>query len=199
MNIRPQGTPELPVKATLVIAEADSRLAAGLECLLAREFQILALAHDTNALLDLVRRHCPDVVLHGLPLPPMSGADGIDRVRHACPGVKVVAITGRDDPNMVADAFRAGASGYILTQSSLSELRTALVEAMAGRTYVTPLIADRAMRVLAQATGDGAYSSYMTQRQREVVSLLVQGKSMKEAAVILRFKEPSVRAARVGP
>ena len=96
-----------------------------------------------------------------------------------------------EDPDLAAEAFRAGGSAYLLKRSASSELLTAIREAMRHRSYVTPLVTEGMLGSLMHATSD-APSRQLTPRQREVLQLLAEGKSMKEVASILNVTARTV-------
>jgi DNA-binding NarL/FixJ family response regulator len=98
--------------------------------------------------------------------------------------VRLVFLTMNEDPAVAAEAFRAGASAYLLKRSAASELSTALDEVMRGRSYVTPLMTGAMVEVLLDR-GESRAPPALTPRQREVLQLLAEGRSMKEVATVL--------------
>src|SRR5262249_29483594 len=114
------------------------------------------------------------------------------QLREQNPKIKIVYLTQNRDPNLAAEAFRRKASGYLLKNSAASELSLAIREAVRGRSYVSPLIAQSMMEcMLNRGPGEEGLPE-LTLRQREVVQLLAEGKSMKETAAILNITTRTV-------
>ena len=175
------------IKPRVVIADDHRLVVAGLERLLAGDCDVVGTANDGAALLEEVRRLHPDVVLQDIAMPPLNGIDLIREVRLIDPAVRIIVVTMWEDPDLAAQAFRAGASAYILKECAASELLDAVHCAAERKSYVTPLIAEGMIRSLAKGTGDEGEEYRLTARQREVLRLLAEGKSMKEVAAILKL------------
>jgi DNA-binding NarL/FixJ family response regulator len=109
------------------------------------------------------------------------------------PTAKVIFITMHADADYVAEAFRAGASGYLLKRSAASELVNAIHEVLKGRYYVTPLVTREALSPLLGNLADARnLSSTLTPRQREVLQLVAEGRSVKEISTILQVSAKTV-------
>jgi DNA-binding NarL/FixJ family response regulator len=119
-------------------------------------------------------------------MPGLNGLDAIRQIKKANPHVKMVVLTMHAEPNLVAEALKAGASGYLLKTSAVEELEIAITEVLKGRTYVTSLIAKDVFSLLIDNTGAGE-SDRLTSRQREVLQLIAEGRTMKEVASILNI------------
>jgi len=102
-----------------------------------------------------------------------------------------VFLTMNEDPSLAAEAFRLGASAYVLKRSVASELTTAIREVMQGRSYITPLVAEGLVESL-QHVDQRTPGDELTPRQREVLQLLAEGKSMKEVASVLNLSPRTV-------
>ena len=114
-----------------------------------------------------------------------------DRIKQFDASIKLVFVTMNEDPDLAAEAFRAGGSAYLLKRSAGSELLMAIREAMKHRSYVTPLVTEGMLGSLMQA-GHETPGSHLTTRQREVLQLLAEGKSMKEVAALLNVAPRTV-------
>jgi DNA-binding NarL/FixJ family response regulator len=180
---RPQSSPseKKAVRPRVLIADDHRLVAAGLERLLATECEVVGTVIDSAVLLKEVRRLRPDVVVQDLSMPPFTGIDGIRVVREIDPNVKIIVVTMWDDPELAAQAFRTGASAYVLKNCAASELLDAVHCAMEQKSYVTPLIAGGMIDSLIKSTRDEP-GPQLTTRQRAVLRLLAEGKSMKEVA-----------------
>ena len=126
-------------------------------------------------------------------MPMLNGIDATKQLLKAFPQMKVIFVTMHADADYVAEAFRAGASGYLLKRSAASELVTAIHEVMKGRYYVTPLVTREALSPLfGVAPEPRKLSSTLTSRQREVLQLVAEGRSVKEIAAILKVSAKTV-------
>jgi len=179
-------------KSRVLIADDHRIVAAGLEQLLAAEFEIVGSVYDGGAMLDAVRRLHPDVVVQDLSMPPLNGIDLIRQVRQIDPATKIVVVTMWEDPERAAEAFRAGASAYVLKHCAASELVDAVQYAIAQQSYVTPLIAGGMIDSLSKPAKEREGESQLTPRQLQVVALLAAGKSMKEVAAVLNLTARTV-------
>ena len=173
-------------KPRVIIADDHKLFAAGLESLLAPECDILTIAYDGLTLLKEVRRLRPDIVVQDISMPPANGIDLIREILQIDTRIRVIIVTMHAEPELAAEAFRRGASAFILKNCAVSELLSAVRSAMERRSYITPLIASGMIQSLAShSSGGGDADQHLTERQREVLRLLAEGKSMKEIAAIL--------------
>jgi len=175
-------------KPRIIIADDHRLFAAGLERLLAPECDIIATIHDSVTLLTDVRRLRPEVVVQDLSLPPLNGIDIIRDIHAVDPQIRIVVVTMWEDPALAAEAFRCGASAYVLKTCAVSELLEAVHFALDRKTYVTPSIASGMIQSLTHPPREGGDAeTHLTARQREVLRLLAEGKSMKEVAAVLNL------------
>jgi DNA-binding NarL/FixJ family response regulator len=176
------------VKPRVIIADDHRLFAAGLERLLAPECDIVATIYDGLAVVDDVRRLRPDVVVQDLSLPPLNGINIIRDIHESDPTIAIVVVTMSEDPAMAAEAFRCGASAYVLKTCAVAELLEAVQLALQHKTYVTPIIASGMIQSLTRPGREGGEpDTQLTARQREVLRLLAEGKSMKEVAAVLNL------------
>ena len=175
-------------RARILLADDHKIVAEGLHGLLEPEFEVVGIVEDGRALVAQAKALAPDVIVADITMPLLNGIEAILQLKKAEVAAKVVFLTMHQDATYAARAFEIGASGFVLKHSAPSELVTAIREALAGRTYVTPLIAKEVM----QAYRDGAArqqepSRKLTPRQREVLQLFAEGRSAKEVAAILKI------------
>jgi len=156
-------------------------LVEAFEKMLQPEFEVVGTVGDGHALLDAARELKPDVIVLDIGMPKLNG---MIRLKMMMPEVKLIFLTVNEDPNFASEAMRIGASGYLLKSSAASELFRAIEVALQGRTYVTPLIMEGMVTSLAASYKPNEASDKLTTRQREVLQLLAEGRSMKEAAKI---------------
>jgi DNA-binding NarL/FixJ family response regulator len=177
------------MKRPRVLLADDHRIVAeGLRSLLEPEFELVDIVEDGRALVARAKELAPDVIVADITMPLLNGIEAALQLKKADVAAKIVFLTMHQDVTYAAKAFELGAAGFVLKHSAPLELVTAIREALAGRTYVTPMIA----KDLMQAYRDGAAqrqgpSNELTPRQREVLQLLAEGHSAKEVAAVLQI------------
>jgi DNA-binding NarL/FixJ family response regulator len=178
-------------KPRVIVADDHTLRAEAFEKLLSPECDVVARVADGRALVNAVREHHPDVVVLDLAMPLLNGLEAARQIKQFDRAIKLVFVTMNEDPDLAAEAFRVGGSAYLLKRSAGSELLTAIREAMKHRSYVTPLVTEGMLGSLMHATTESP-SRQLTSRQREVLQLLAEGKSMKEVASILNVTARTV-------
>jgi DNA-binding NarL/FixJ family response regulator len=182
------------MKRTRVLLADDHKIVLdGLKSLLEPEFELVGTVGDGRALFSAAGQLHPDVIVVDISMPLLNGIEAVRQIKKLDKQVKVVFLTMHPDVTYAIRAFEAGASGYVLKHSAASELLTAIHEAIKGRTYLTPMIAGE----LVQAYKGGTYrqteeAQQLTQRQREILQLLVEGNSAKEIANLLNISPRTV-------
>ncbi len=175
-------------KTKLLLADDHAVVAQGLSELLKDEFELAGIVHDGRALVETAERLHPDVIVTDISMPLLNGLDAIRQIRSRFPAIKAVVLTMHGDARMAVDAFRAGARGFVLKVSPGEELIAAIEQVAAGRAYVSPLVAKDVLEVLIEATNPEAPDApRLTARQREVLQLIAEGRTMKEVASILKI------------
>lgn len=180
-------------KPRLLIADDHKIFAEGLKRLLNADFDIVGVVADGRELVAVAEKLRPDVMVVDISMPLLNGIEAVRQIKKVHPEIKVVFLTMHPDAAYAANAFKAGASGYVLKHSAPDELITAIREGLKGRTYVTPLIAGK----LLHSYESGSHSEVdkvlsLTSRQREVLQLLAEGRSAKEIAAILNISTKTV-------
>jgi DNA-binding NarL/FixJ family response regulator len=177
-------------RARILLADDHSLVAAGLSKLLETEFDLLGSVGDGRALVAAAKKLLPDVILLDISMPLLNGVEAARQLQTAVPGAKLIFVTVHSDSPYVVEAFRAGASGYVLKRSAASELVAAIHEVLSGNLYVTPLIAKSALDgILKVAEKRGPL---LSARQREVLQLVAEGHSAKEIGDILKISAKTV-------
>jgi DNA-binding NarL/FixJ family response regulator len=167
----------------VLLADDHALLLAAFEKLLADECDIVGTVSDGRSLMDAAEALRPDLIVLDISMPLLNGIDAGRQIKQKLRDVKLVYLTMNEDADIAAEAFRSGASGYLLKRSAASELMTAIREVMQGRSYVTPLITGNLVGSLLDPKD--SRSQPLTSRQREVLQLLAEGRSMKEVAAVL--------------
>jgi DNA-binding NarL/FixJ family response regulator len=173
-------------RARVLLADDHRIVAEGLESLLSEDFDLVGTVRDGDALIAAARRLHPDVIVTDISMPGMNGLDAIRELRRQGITAKVVTLTMHADPQLAVDALRSGASAYVLKHSAGDELIAAVREVLHGRTYVTGLIAKEVRAAVAgvDARPPGR-AVRLTARQRQVLQLIAEGRTMKEIAALL--------------
>jgi DNA-binding NarL/FixJ family response regulator len=174
----------------VLLADDHALLLGAFEKLLAGECEIVGQASDGRALVAAAEALKPDVIVLDIAMPLLNGLEAGRQIKRKLRDVKLVFLTMNEDPELAAEAFRSGASAYLLKRSAASELTTAIREVMNGRSYVTPLITSGMVGSLLKERDTG--EADLTSRQREVLQLLAEGHSMKEVANLLNLTPRTV-------
>ena len=183
-------------RARLLLADDHMLLLDGYRKLLQPEFELVGAVENGRELLDIAPKLKPDVILMDISMPLLNGIDATRRLRKLVPKSKILIVTMHADADYVAEAFRAGASGYLLKRSAASELVSAIHEVLEGKRYLTPLITGQALDWLRKSEGrergGGGAASVLSPRQREVLQLVAEGRTAKEIATLLRISVKTV-------
>ncbi len=180
-------------KPRVLLADDHKIVIEGLKSLLRDEFEIVGSVEDGRALVEQASTLYPDVIVADISMPQLNGIEAARQIKKIDKNIKIVFLTMHQDATYAANAFEAGASGFVLKHSASSELIRAIREAIKGRTYVTPLIAGDLIYTY-QEGGSPEKNLFkkMSPRQREVLQLLAEGKSAKEIASILNISTRTV-------
>ena len=169
----------------VMLADDHTLLVEAFRKLLESSYDVVGAVGDGLALLDAAPILKPDVILIDIGMPLLNGLEAGRRLKQMMPVVKLIFLTMNEDPDVAAEAMRQGASGYLLKTSATSELLCAIQAALKGGSYVTPQIAQGMREAFIRNPEGNNRGKELTPRQREVIQLLAEGKSMKEAAYIL--------------
>jgi len=173
-------------KTRVLLADDHKIVLEGLRSLLEPEFEIVGAVEDGRTLVAKAKRLSPDVVVADISMPGLNGIDAARQIRKNDARIKIVFLTMHSEVSYAAEAFEAGASGFVLKHSAPQELITAIREAVQGRTYVTPMIAGALIDAYQKGASRKENSkNELSPRQREVLQLLAEGKSVKEIAALL--------------
>lgn len=177
------------IRPRVLLGDDHTLVLAGFRKLLEAEFDLVGMAEDGRKLVEMAQQLQPDVILADISMPLLNGFDAARQIRRTAPESKIVFVTMHADHDYVTEAFRLGATGYLLKRSAASELVTAINEVLHGRIYVTPLIA----KDLARSGVPGSGMSHeLTARQREVLQLVAEGHQNKEIAKILNLSMKTI-------
>jgi len=174
-------------KIRVLLADDHTLVAEGLKSLLKDPFDLVGVVHDGRALLDAAESLRPDVIVTDISMPLLNGLDAVRQIRASRPETRIIILTMHRDTHLAADAFRAGVSGYLLKISPSEELVKAIREVAQGRSYVTTMLAKDLINLLMDTNPPRENQSPLTPRQREVLQLIAEGRTMKEVAGVLKI------------
>ena len=180
-------------KPRVLLADDHKIVIEGLKSLLRDEFEIVGSVEDGRALVEQASTLYPDVIVADISMPQLNGIEAARQIKKIDKNIKIVFLTMHQDATYAANAFEAGASGFVLKHSASSELIRAIREAIKGRTYVTPLIAGDLIHTYQEGSSpEKNLFKKISPRQQEVLQLLAEGKSAKEIASILNISTRTV-------
>jgi DNA-binding NarL/FixJ family response regulator len=170
----------------LLLADDHHLLAECLTNLLQEEFEIVGVAHDGQEMVEKARQHRPDIVVADISMPKLNGIDAARLIRRERPFTKVIFITMHNDGPLAEAALRVGVAGFVPKLSDTDELLTAIRTVARGEHYMTPMVAgDLILAWMGSRSDKSAQQTTLTPRQLQIVQLITEGKTMKEAAVIM--------------
>jgi DNA-binding NarL/FixJ family response regulator len=176
----------------ILLADDHRIVTEGLKGLLEPEFELVGTVEDGRALLAAAGTLRPDVIVADISMPLLNGIDSVRQIKKAHKEIKVVFLTMHPDVTYAFSAFEAGASGYVLKHSAPTELVTAIRDALNGKTFVTPKLADAVKQHANERAQKREEFTRLTQRQREILQLVAEGKSAKEIAIVLNISSRTV-------
>lgn len=177
----------------ILIADDHTLVAEACRKLLETDYEVVATVSDGRALVRAVAETRPQLVIVDVSMPLLNGLDATQQIKELLPSVRVIFLTVNPDADLAAEAFRRGASGYLLKTCAASELSIAVREVLRGKSYLSPTIAkDTVDFLLRQDKKLIEEGQKLTERQREVLQLLAEGKCMKEVAAVLNVATRTV-------
>jgi DNA-binding NarL/FixJ family response regulator len=183
----------MQTRPRILIADDHTLVADLCKRLLETEFEVVGTANNGRAMIRAVAEMKPDVVLVDIAMPILNGLDASTQAKELAPCIKIIFLTMNADIKLAAEAFRRGASGYLLKTCAFSEMVTAIREVLRGKSYISRSLCKDDVNYFLQ-TGDGLaeHDVRLTGRQREVLQLLAEGKVMKEIGDILNMTTRTV-------
>ena len=176
----------------VVLADDHAMVRDALKMVIEREFEVVGTFDDGVTLVEGAPALNPNIIVLDIAMPNMNGLNAGRRLKQLMPAVKLIYLTMNQDPDIAGEAFRLGASAYLLKNSQAAELLQALRQVARGGSYVTPLMTKDMVGSVVQNFKRRKATSHLTSRQKEVLQLLAEGRSMKEAAFILHVSPRTV-------
>lgn len=180
----------------ILVADDHTLVRAGLISLIARlpEMEVVGEAADGRQALRMVRDLLPDMVLMDIAMPGLNGLEAAERIHGIHPQTKIIILSMHASEEYVAQALKAGASGYLLKDAATSELEMALKSVAAGQFYLSPAISRQVVDNYLRGGPTGV--ELLTPRQREILQLVAEGKSTREIADTLHLSVKTVETHR---
>jgi len=181
-------------KPRILIADDHALVAEGLRGLLTEKYEIVGVSPDGRRLLADAVTLKPDVIVLDIGMPELNGIDAAVQLSKILPSAKLVFVTQQIDIQYLRAAFRAGGTGYVAKQSAPRELLIAIKKALSGEVYVTPLLEGAlpqlSLKDLRQSSD--VFAKDLTPRQREVLQLVAEGRTIKEISAALQISPKTV-------
>ncbi len=167
-------------RVRVLIADDHVLLLDAFERLLEPEFEVVGKATNGRELVKLALELQPEVIVGDMSMPELNGLEAARQVLSKRPETRIVLLTVHEDEVLAADAFRAGVAGFVVKRSAAGELQRAIHDVLAGKTYLTPLVAGGDVGSLAEEPIRQSPVDRLTPREREVLQLLAEGYAMKQ-------------------
>jgi|SRR5579859_1508894 len=183
-------------KLRIVVADDHTLVRAGLVTLMARmpEVEVVGEAADGRAALRMVKELKPDIALMDISMPELNGLDAAEKMRHDAADTKVIILSMHANEEYVAQALKAGASGYLLKDAATAELDMAIKVVAQGQFYLSPAISRQVVDNLLH--GGPAGLDLLSPRQREILQLIAEGKSTRDIAETLHLSVKTIETHR---
>jgi DNA-binding NarL/FixJ family response regulator len=172
-------------KPRVLLADDHALLLEAFQRLLERDFEVMGSFTDGAVLVEEAVRLRPDAVVLDVAMPRMNGLEAARRLRERAPRVPIVFLTVNEDPRLAAEGFRVGGSAWVIKSATATELVEALRAVLRGERYLTRSIAGGDPEALPPPGGAGRQLERLSGREREVLQLLAEGRTMKEIASTL--------------
>ncbi len=194
---------EFKKKARVIIVDDNYEHLAGIRELIEIEsdFDVVATATSASVAISLIKKYRPEIVLMDINMPEKDGLTAIAEIEKLDLGVRIIALTGYDDPDLIFRAMKIGAKGYILKTMASAQLIYAIDEVAAGKIYLPATLSSRFFEYFQKSFKEETQDvsdeenllNYLTQREEEVLDLLTQGITYKGVAQKLFISETTVK------
>jgi DNA-binding NarL/FixJ family response regulator len=168
--------------ARILLADDHQMMLDALKALLEPRYDVVGLVTDGRSLLEAAENLRPDIVVVDIAMPQLTGLEASRKLKRSMPGVKIIFITMNEDLYMVGEAFRAGASAFLLKRAAGLELSEAIERVLKGGTYITPSAAKGLHNISVLEPKNRELAPEPTVRQLQVIHLLAEGRKMSEIA-----------------
>jgi DNA-binding NarL/FixJ family response regulator len=174
-------------QARVLIADDHVLVAEAFCKLLCREFEIIAMVHDGRSMIEAAARLLPDVILADVSMPVLNGLQAAERIKRQLPNIKIICVTVATEPEVIEESLRLGLDGYVIKTCDPIELVTAIRLVVEGKRYFSGVEPPAEPFGHASPLPTSVSHSELTDRQIDILQLLAEGRSMKEAAGVLNL------------
>jgi DNA-binding NarL/FixJ family response regulator len=179
-------------RARVLVADDHVIVAEALCKLLSHDFDVVAMVHDGRKLIEAATKLLPDVILADISMPVLNGLHAAERIKRQLPNIKILCVSVACEPEMIEEALKLGVDGYIVKTCAPTELLTAIGFALEGKRYVSGANSSAELPCRVSTTSANRSHSDLTDRQLDILQLLAEGRSMKEAASVLNLTTRTV-------
>jgi DNA-binding NarL/FixJ family response regulator len=185
------------MKLRVLLADDHALILGGIRATLVQHCEVVGQVSDGRALVRAAEQLQPDLVILDISMPLLNGFESAKQIRKSVPSAKLIFLSQHLNPAYLRQALKLGASGYVLKSGSTEELQQAISAVVRGQTYITPAFGQDVIDGLWSRTGEvNNQSEDLTDRQREILQLIVDGKGNKEIADILHVSIKTVEFHR---
>jgi DNA-binding NarL/FixJ family response regulator len=185
------------MKTRILLGDDHAFILDGIRAVLQVQHEVVGQAQNGQALVDAAERLKPDVVILDISMPLLNGFEAALQIKKSRPQVKLIFLSQHLNPAYLRQALKVGASGYVLKSGATGELQEAIREVLRGRTYITPTFGQNVIDGLWGRSGEvNNQAEELTDRQREILKLIIDGKGNKEIADILHVSVKTVEFHR---
>ena len=185
------------MRIRVLLGDDHDLIRDGIRGALQPHYDVIGEARDGQALVATAARLHPDIVILDISMPLLNGFESAKQIREVLPAAKLIFLSQHLNPAYLRQALKLGASGYVLKSGATEELLQAIREVLRGKTYITPAFGDQVLSGLWDRSGEIMNESEeLTDRQREILKLIVDGKGNKEIADILHLSVKTVEFHR---
>lgn len=185
----------------VILADDHTIVRHGLSKLLQQEedMEVIAQAENGYLTVELTKELSPDMVIMDIGMPDLNGIEATRQIIHDFPNVKVIGLSMHSGSKFVIEMLKAGASGYLLKDCALEELTVAIKTVAAGKTYLSPSITDVVVEKYVRHSKEKEHSAFslLSQREREVLQLMAEGKTTKQIGLHLHISPKTVEGHRL--
>ncbi len=185
------------MKVRVLLGDDHALILDGIRAALQLQHEIVGLAKDGRALVEAAERLKPDLVILDISMPLLNGFEAAKQIKKSLPHTKLIFLSQHLNPAYLKQALRLGASGYVLKSGATEELQQAIGTALRGKTYITPAFGEQVIARLWNREGELSEETVgLTDRQREILQLIIEGRGNKEIAEIIHVSVKTVEFHR---
>jgi DNA-binding NarL/FixJ family response regulator len=187
----------MAMKVRVLLGDDHALILDGIRSALQSQYDVVGVAQDGRALVQAAERLKPEVVVLDISMPLLNGFEAALQIKKALPHAKLIFLSQHLNPAYLKQALKAGASGYVLKSGATEELQKAISTALRGQTYITTAFGDDVIARIWNRDGEvNNEAEDLTDRQREILQLIVEGRGNKEIAEVLHLSVKTIEFHR---